>query len=207
MISSTNLETQSRDGNGMGQLLLTEVDTTQLNTENNRCKMYETKEAYHLELIHCYKNLLWSKLREKITGLIPGTERILSKGESMRECANITEAQNTQSQFNSMHRNLSQNLVHTDCQLPCTQKMYKFELEYSHVNSLKGILSKGSSTSFYLIVKYKTLKIDERTEALVYDGVSFVAAAGGNLGLFLGFSLFSTLMYLLNRLQNFSTNK
>ena len=103
MVSSTNLETQSRDGNGMGQLFLTEGDTTQLNTENNRCKMYETKEAYHLELIDCYKNLLWSKLREKITCLIPGTERILSKEDSMRECANFTEALNTQSQCYLIH--------------------------------------------------------------------------------------------------------
>jgi hypothetical protein len=45
-----------------------------------------------------------------------------------------------------------------------------------------------------------SLSVEEHFETLVFDGGSLLAAAGGNLGLFLGFSclslIFSALYYL-----------
>ncbi len=43
--------------------------------------------------------------------------------------------------------------------------------------------------------------VEERVEALVYDEVNFIAAAGGNLGLFLGFSCFSVLIALMKQVR------
>jgi hypothetical protein len=42
-----------------------------------------------------------------------------------------------------------------------------------------------------------SLIVEERVETLVYDVGSFLAAAGGNLGLFLGFSCLSVFLYII----------
>jgi hypothetical protein len=45
------------------------------------------------------------------------------------------------------------------------------------------------------------LDVEERIETLVYDVGSFLAAAGGNLGLLLGFSCLSTIFGFINWMQ------
>jgi hypothetical protein len=45
------------------------------------------------------------------------------------------------------------------------------------------------------------LNIEEKTEALVYDFGTFLAAIGGNLGLFLGFSCLSLLLILISMFE------
>ena len=56
-------------------------------------------------------------------------------------------------------------------------------------------------STFILSIVYSSLFVEERSEALVYDGVSFIAAAGGNLGLFLGFSFFSGVISIIKFIQ------
>ncbi len=60
---------------------------------------------------------------------------------------------------------------------------------------------KNLNDSFYLNINLESFMVEERVEALVYDEVNFIAAAGGNLGLFLGFSCFSVLLALLNQVR------
>jgi hypothetical protein len=49
---------------------------------------------------------------------------------------------------------------------------------------------------------FSSLIVEERVETLVYDVGSFLAAAGGNLGLFLGFSCLSVCLSLIKFLVN-----
>jgi hypothetical protein len=50
---------------------------------------------------------------------------------------------------------------------------------------------------------YGTLDIEESVEALTYDLSAFLASAGGNLGLALGFSCLAILLDSINCLYNF----
>ena len=52
-----------------------------------------------------------------------------------------------------------------------------------------------------MIVSYKSLNVEERTEQLVYDLGSVLAAAGGHMGLFLGLSCMSILLGFVNFLN------
>ncbi len=51
----------------------------------------------------------------------------------------------------------------------------------------------ANATKFYLF--YDSTTVEEREQALMYDFPKLVAAVGGSLGLFMGFSLLSVLMW------------
>ena len=57
-----------------------------------------------------------------------------------------------------------------------------------------------NGTNAYLVLVYETLSVEEHFETLVFDFGSLLAAAGGNLGLFLGFSCLSLLISFLDYL-------
>ena len=56
---------------------------------------------------------------------------------------------------------------------------------------------------YLLLFAYETLMIEEKVESLIYDFSSFLAAAGGNLGLFLGYSLFSAVELFVHLLKKY----
>ena len=58
------------------------------------------------------------------------------------------------------------------------------------------------SKTFLLYILWNSLLIEEEVETLVYDEINFVAAAGGNLGLQLGFSCFGLLQLLVTYLKH-----
>jgi hypothetical protein len=73
------------------------------------------------------------------------------------------------------------------------------KLNYFHKNSWIDTDGKSGiiENSFSLAIAYNTLIVEERVETLVYDVGSFLAAVGGNLGLFLGFSCLSVCLALI----------
>ena len=75
-------------------------------------------------------------------------------------------------------------------------------MDYVHKNLYIGSEEANTSTIFYFGILWETLLVEEEVEALVYDGINFVAAAGGNLGLLLGFSCFGLLQKLITYLKN-----
>ena len=89
------------------------------------------------------------------------------------------------------------------CPTPCHQRGYKFNLEYMHRNTFVNLdesMSEEISSTFYLSVMWDSMLVEEEVEALVYDWLNFVAAAGGNLGLLLGFSCFG--LFLLRAFES-----
>ena len=79
------------------------------------------------------------------------------------------------------------------CPLPCTQKSYNYNLgyfsKYSWLDPEKPDLFEDENFKFVMF--FGSLDTEESTETLVYDFTNFLTAAGGNLGLFMGFSCFS----------------
>ena len=88
------------------------------------------------------------------------------------------------------------------CPQPCYQRGQQFRMDYVHKNLYISHEEANTSTTFYFGILWETLLVEEEVEALVYDGINFVAAAGGNLGLLLGFSCFGLLQKLITYLKN-----
>lgn len=98
---------------------------------------------------------------------------------------------------------MKQELV-DECPKPCYQVGYKYRLDYVHKNLYiepKEENKVDINDTFYLITSWESALVEEEVEALVYDGINFVAAAGGNLGLLLGFSCFGLLQMLITYLK------
>ena len=58
------------------------------------------------------------------------------------------------------------------------------------------------TSDFDLLVNYETFLIEDKVESLIYDFSTFLSAVGGNLGLFLGLSLFSVYEIFVNILKD-----
>ena len=58
-----------------------------------------------------------------------------------------------------------------------------------------------SKDHFTLYSFYPTFDVEEKIETLEYDLANLLVSAGGNLGLFLGFSCFSVMLSVINWLN------
>ena len=89
------------------------------------------------------------------------------------------------------------------CPVPCNQTFYQLEHTLFHQNSYLVILNEDATLTqndndlSELIVSafFRSLVVEEHVETVVYDMINLLSAAGGNLGLLLGFSCLSTLLY------------
>jgi hypothetical protein len=88
------------------------------------------------------------------------------------------------------------------CPLPCTKTSYKTNLKYMHKNSLMLVEEFFQKDNvFILYFFYTSLTVEEKIETLIYDFGGLMAAAGGNLGLCLGFSCLSILFSMIGGLS------
>ena len=80
---------------------------------------------------------------------------------------------------------------------------YNFKLNFYHVNSWQDVDEDfpKSEDNFLLCLYYSSLLVEERIESFVVDFGNFMAAAGGNLGLSLGFSCLSALLAFVRYLK------
>ena len=87
------------------------------------------------------------------------------------------------------------------CPIPCEQTRYTSKISYFHNNSWIGIDSNGKKDKIYnnfiLMVSYNSLIVEERIETYLYDIETLFTSAGGNLGLFLGFSCLSAFVFIM----------
>ena len=89
------------------------------------------------------------------------------------------------------------------CPIPCKQKSFKYKLEYFSKNTWIEYDDENplDNDVFDLQVFFKSMNIEEKTETFVYDIGNFLTAAGGNLGLFMGFSCLSVMIALIDNLK------
>ena len=118
------------------------------------------------------------------------------------DCTSESEAWKTYTTFDDFLDNLFGGFNTYKCNLPCKVISYTIDIDYRHNNSIVTRYENQTDDGFQLHFYYKTLKVEEKTETLVYDVGNFLTAAGGNLGLFLGFSCLSVLFTLIEIAEN-----
>ena len=113
----------------------------------------------------------------------------------MRECLNETEGNNSIRKLQNIFLEFAGNSESFGCPLPCSRLSDSFTLNLLHSNSILFEVPQNFTEKevYYLTYYYKTLLVEKQVETLVYDLGGFLAAAGGNLGLCLGFSCLSIL--------------
>jgi hypothetical protein len=91
------------------------------------------------------------------------------------------------------------------CPTPCKQTSYKITRNYSHKNTWPYTDDEGGNkeTCFTLMFYFSTHDIQQEIENLDYDFGNFLVSAGGNLGLFLGFSCLSVLFAFIKFVKKF----
>lgn len=120
-------------------------------------------------------------------------------------CKNTSEANTTITMIKKAFMEFRYEVL--GCLVPCNQTLFDMEYTLYHQNSDTVVLNEDTKSisnskqkdtdlselivSFY----FRTLAVEEHVETVVYDAINFLAAAGGNLGLLLGFSCLSTLLY------------
>ena len=112
----------------------------------------------------------------------------------MQRCQDENSAINATLQLIEIVRKFIGDPSQSDCWPPCKRVYFKYDLKYFHKNSwpsFQGIISVENHFNLYYF--YDTLQIEEKVETLIFDLGGLLAAAGGNLGLCLGFSCLSVL--------------
>ena len=195
------LDTNNSDGIIMGLIRLAEIEKTDLNQDKFTCKSYSESENF----VELCKPIIWKTLKPKLNCTIASFQGMVFWNESelgdLKECGNEESAWNAYQVFMNVTEILFTSPLTLGCPLPCQQRSYTIDLDYSHANTeiVLGTDRKMDTNGiFKLQYYYKTLHVEERKENLVYDAGAFLAAAGGNLGLFLGFSSLSALFALIS---------
>ena len=78
-----------------------------------------------------------------------------------------------------------------------------FSFEWQNFNSKIIVTEQKTELSLIYIDRYFTLNVEEQIESLEYDAGTYWTAAGGNLGLFLGFSSLSVLFAIFEYVQQY----
>ena len=192
-IISTKLQLESGGNMTFVKMSLIEKQTVHINKEHFPCKSYTSAE-----FIECSKKQIWTMLMPKINCTIAGYESIVP--QNFTYCDTLKSAQATFSNISNSNGEFLSNLTKYGCSLPCNQKSYTYNLKYFHKHSsidFDNTTAAVTETSGVFALSFGSLLVEERKEAYVYDVENLITSIGGNLGLFLGFSCFSTFVALL----------
>ena len=129
-------------------------------------------------------------------------DQISENKPALKECDNPEIAKKVQVMYFNLTERLAKEPHLNGCPLPCTRVTFDLDVTYYHENT-RGPPppSDESEANFTLYFFTRSALIEEQVENLVYDVGGFLAAAGGNLGLLLGFSCLSVIFAMLNWLR------
>ncbi len=148
--------------------------------------------------------------REDINCSIAGLDEFSKNETVLKECTDKNLATKVAIRLSEQSFVYLKSQQNHECLMSCTQTSYGFHLRFFHKNSLMNPdnhditpdIRSFEPNAFLLVLSYQSFLVEEKIENLVYDFSSFVSAAGGNLGLFLGLSLFSALQMCLQFVKN-----
>ena len=81
--------------------------------------------------------------------------------------------------------------------MKCISLIFLFKLSVD----TEGIVDQDDKNAFVLFYYYSSIFVEERTETLIYDVIGVLAAAGGHLGLCLGFSCLTLLLSFIECIE------
>ena len=138
-------------------------------------------------------------------------EGLLVKENTLKPCQDNVTAANTANHLVNVAYYGDKDKWLSACPVPCKQISYNANIRYFHETSFLDPSNKFSDNflaSFIMLaISYETLLIEEHEESLVYDITNFLAAAGGNLGLFLGFSCMSVFYGMIKIIKKIKLHK
>jgi hypothetical protein len=204
-ISSVIIESNISNGMVAAVLTFSEVENTFLSKVKSKCKTNTEDTSKELnDYIECSKDQLWNHLPPDISCIIIDFKNIVPRNAFMSECTNDTIADSIYWSFGKFLSQFAKQSWNYGCPIPCKQTSYKLNLNYFHENTVRLQSNHDSADTFFTLwTYYSTLDIEESIENLEYDLATFLVAAGGNLGLFLGFSCMSLLFDITNFVNRF----
>ena len=173
--------------------------------DGNKIAKENTKGSYFIEVkpkkiikmksqtkcsAHPYYDCLHSKLVEE------NYNHCSRKCFSISTYGNATPICKTVEEFQCAHEIASKVKEESNCLPSCTSIEYNVEFEYQE----NEFDNRHNITFAYKIANSK-LKVEE--EYLIQDFVGMLGSIGGTLGLFVGFSIFGGLSFILDHLQIF----
>jgi hypothetical protein len=130
-----------------------------------------------------------------------GMEELTGNESTLKYCPDKNSAVYTADQLTTIAFGKDKENWLLACPVPCKQTSYSAIIRYFHESAIiNPDYSTGENFSTFhisFVLGYETLQVEEHVESLVYDVTTFLAAAGGNLGLFLGFSCLSVFYALI----------
>jgi hypothetical protein len=156
------------------------------------------------KFIECVRKKISDKIVRTINCTIPGLKNLLDGNISFPQCTDFKSANPTHHSYQEMSYDFLTNEHFYGCQMPCTKISYKTFAKHYHKSNWFNFESKFSDgNTFILGLAFSSLDVESRVETLVYDTGSMLAAAGGYLGLFLGFSCLTCLTSFVDLLTHF----
>ncbi len=174
-------------------LAITEKETAYIDRKNAPCQTYNNED--YLEcFLDKINNLFQTRLNCTTHGIFS-----LTRKTNLKNCSSEYDIKTTFGFYNEIFDRTSKYLSEQGCKFPCIQTTYKSSMisyhKYKWIDPNK--IYPRSDDAVRLEVFYETLLTEDGVEAYVYDLGSFLAQAGGNLGLCLGFSCLSVLLDVL----------
>ena len=146
----------------------------------------------------CLKDEIWIAIKDRIKCSFPGFEVFYPFNLSLPRCETFEAAASAFSEMNNF--SMLVGISESKCRFSCATKRFAIDVKQMHINSLVEVDKKEPPTATStttIAIAYSTLVVEESIERLVYDFENLLTAVGGNLGLFLGFSCFSSSMFLI----------
>ena len=138
-----------------------------------------------------------------LNGSISGLTEFLDT-TALPECADLTSGQHTMEEsFEKLFFMIHEEWL-LSCPLPCNQTIFEVDVQRYHKHNVpRSYSDKSGATGVVLLLKYQDFIVEEQVESLVYSTATFLAQAGGNLGLFLGFSCLTVLLDGINLFEKY----
>jgi len=141
---------------------------------------------------------MWSLLRPNISCTIAALETILPSQPDISPCKTLESAKKVYGTMDIIFNDFLTKMFEYGCPIPCSHKSFNYNIKYFHQNSwIESHNSTQSQSAALVAVSYRSMLVEKRVETIVYDLESVMTSIGGNLGLFLGFSCFSTALEIL----------
>jgi len=137
-------------------------------------------------------------------GHLLGIQLLVANNSLMKNCDDLETAEHLMTRVLYFSDTMRKAWLQS-CPIPCTQITHHLTtaLFHQNINMNQENVKNYRNSGFIFSMNYDSFTMETTVETLRYDLVDFLTQAGGNLGLFLGFSCFSILISGIDLLRIF----
>ena len=182
-IEAVDLKVHSNPNDLIGDLILMKKETHFISKHGSGCKHYSGNETYS----RCAMNQFPNYLKLHNVACVPATQNFPSLKDFPR-CENASAIGIVE--INEIIRKLM-----TECERTCISTLYS-----PVINTFSQGIS-GTKDLFALHAHYVTTSVVISREFYVYDSITLLTSLGGTLGLLLGYSALSMILFCIDNLE------